>query len=91
MKEIREIAAADVLVCGGGCAGCAAALGAAKAGADVILLERGTYLGGIAASSMISNVYNHYVTRDGRLVMRGIGLEWMQRMVKKNAAAERWQ
>lgn len=59
--------------------------------ADVILLERGTYLGGIAASSMISNVYNHYVTRDGRLVMRGIGLEWMQRMMKKNAAAERWQ
>ncbi|WP_320968318.1 FAD-dependent oxidoreductase [Hungatella hathewayi] len=91
MKKSKEIAAVDVLVCGGGCAGCAVAIGAAKTGASVILLERNSFLGGIASTSMISNVYNHYVTRDGRLVMRGIGLEWMERMIKKNAATPNWK
>lgn len=91
MRELKEIASVDVLVCGGGCAGCTAAIGAAKTGASVILLERNSFLGGIASTSMISNVYNHYVTRDGRLVMRGIGLEWMERMVKKNAATPNWK
>ena len=91
MKEVKIIAKTDVLVCGGGCAGCGAALGAAKAGADVILLERNGFLGGIASSSMISNVYNHFVTRDGRLVMKGVGLEWMEKMVKKEAATPEWK
>jgi hypothetical protein len=38
---------ADVLVCGGGTAGCVAALAAARNGADVVLLERGHCLGGM--------------------------------------------
>lgn len=91
MRTVTELGQADVLVCGGGCAGCGAAYGAAKAGADVILLERNGFLGGIASSSMISNVYNHFVTKDGRLVMKGVGLEWMERMVKKEAATPKWQ
>ena len=85
------LAETDVLVCGGGCSGCGAALGAAKAGADVILLERNNFLGGIASSSMISNVYNHFVTRDGKLVMKGIPLEWMERMEEKGAATKQWK
>lgn len=88
---IRQIAETDVLVCGGGCAGCGAALGAARAGAVVILLERNGFLGGIASSSMISNLYNHFITRDGRMVMKGAALEWMERMEKKNAAASKWR
>lgn len=91
MRDMMELGKTDVLVCGGGCAGCGAALGAAKAGARVILLERNGFLGGIASSSMISNVYNHFVTKDGRLVMKGVGLEWMERMVKKEAATPKWQ
>jgi hypothetical protein len=88
---IREIARTEVLVCGGGCAGCGAALGAAKAGAQVILLERNNFLGGIAASSMISNLYNHFITKDGRMVMKGAALEWMERMEKKQAATSKWR
>lgn len=91
MKETRVMAETDVLVCGGGCAGCAAALGAAKAGAKVILIERNGFLGGIASSSMISNIYNHFVAKDGRLVMRGIGLELMNRMIEHKAATPKWQ
>lgn len=87
----RVIAKTDVLVCGGGCAGCGAAYGAAKAGAEVILLERNGFLGGIASSSMISNLYNHFITKDGRLVMKGAALEWMERMEKKHAATTKWR
>ena len=37
----------DVIVCGGGTAGCVAALAAARNGAKVLLLEAGYYLGGM--------------------------------------------
>ncbi len=37
----------DVIVCGGGTAGCIAALAAARGGASVLLLEAGYYLGGM--------------------------------------------
>ena len=36
----------DVLVAGGGVSGCAAALAAARNGADVLVLEQNGYLGG---------------------------------------------
>ena len=88
---VYELASTDVLVCGGGCSGCGAALGAANAGADVILLERNWFLGGIASSCMISNVYNHFITRDGKLVMKGVPLEWMERMEAKEAATHKWR
>lgn len=44
----------DVCVCGGGVAGIAAALAAARAGADVILLERGFMLGGLATAGLVT-------------------------------------
>ncbi len=91
MKEVKTIAEIDVLVCGGGCAGCAAALAAAKTGAKTMLLERNGFLGGIASSSMISNIYNHFVAKDGRLVMKGLGLELMDRLIQRNAATPKWQ
>ncbi len=37
----------DVIVCGGGTAGCIAALAASRTGASVLLLEAGYYLGGM--------------------------------------------
>ena len=43
---------ADVLVAGGGMAGIAAAVAAARAGADVLLVERGGTLGGVATAGL---------------------------------------
>jgi hypothetical protein len=43
----------DVVVVGGGAAGVGAALGAARAGASVIVLERAAYLGGAATHSNV--------------------------------------
>jgi len=48
-RETPVVAETDVLVVGGGPAGQAAAVAAARAGAEVMLLERYGYLGGLAA------------------------------------------
>jgi hypothetical protein len=44
----------DVLVCGGGVAGIAAAVAAARAGARTLLLERAGFLGGTATGAMMA-------------------------------------
>ncbi len=90
MEQDRVLKNVDVLVVGGGMGGCAAAIAAARAGAKTLLVERSGFLGGIAASSMISNIYNHYITRDERLVMRGIGIELAKRLVDRNAGTPEW-
>lgn len=46
-KNIPTLLSADVCVCGGGSAGTAAAISAAKNGAKTILIERGIALGGL--------------------------------------------
>lgn len=52
----------EVLVCGGGVSGVGAALGAARAGAKTMVLERNAFLGG-AATAVIMNTWNVPVTR----------------------------
>ena len=47
---------ADVIVCGAGPAGVAAALGAASCGVSVILLESSAMPGGIMTSRMMPNI-----------------------------------
>ncbi len=46
----------DVVVCGGGVAGVAAAVCAARGGADVLLVERYGYLGGLATGGLVITV-----------------------------------
>jgi ribulose 1,5-bisphosphate synthetase/thiazole synthase len=46
----------DVLVCGGGVAGVAAATCAARCGANVLLIERYGYLGGLATGGLVITV-----------------------------------
>jgi hypothetical protein len=47
---------ADVLVVGGGCAGVAAAVAAARGGARVVLVERYGFLGGQATSALVGTI-----------------------------------
>ena len=47
-EKIPTLLSADVCVCGGGPAGTAAAITAAKNGAKVVLVEKGIALGGLA-------------------------------------------
>lgn len=53
-RSVPIIAEYDVIVAGAGPAGCAAALGAARHGARVLLAEREGYLGGAATVGLIS-------------------------------------
>lgn len=55
----------DVLVVGGGPAGLGAALGAADAGADVILVERHAFLGGNATAALVMPLMSFHTQRGG--------------------------
>lgn len=78
----------DVLVVGGGVAGCAAALAAVRAGASVTLLEQHEYLGGNATRAMVAPWQSfHAAVRqpDGSLpaqVIGGIAQEFVDDLVR---------
>jgi hypothetical protein len=52
-QRVPVLAECDVLVCGGGPAGIAAAISAARRGASVILLERWPSVGGMATNALV--------------------------------------
>jgi ribulose 1,5-bisphosphate synthetase/thiazole synthase len=79
---------ADVVVCGGGPAGTAAAIAAARRGASVILLERYGCLGGLATGGLVVALPSF--EDKGRPIIRGIGYETRQRMIDSGEAEFRW-
>ena len=82
--RVPVVARPDVLVVGGGSAGLSAAVAAARGGADVMLLERFNYLGGLATGGLIILL----LTLDdgaGRQVIGGLCQELVDRMEKRNA------
>jgi 2-polyprenyl-6-methoxyphenol hydroxylase-like FAD-dependent oxidoreductase len=83
-KEIPVFHETDVVVVGGGPAGFAAAVAAARAGAKVALVERYGSLGGLFTNGMVLIVLATSAQRDGKwnLVTRGICEEFMLRAGK---------
>jgi hypothetical protein len=75
----RKTIQTDVLVCGGGCAGTAAALSAARAGANTLLVEKAPFAGGIITSVGLPyfDGIAHITTK--RIVVRGIALELLSK------------
>ena len=74
----------DVLVVGGGNAGCAAALAAARHGARTLLVERYGFLGGTATAAMVGP-WMTFHSGDERIV-GGIAQEIVERLVKMGAS-----
>src|SRR6266480_4370267 len=66
---------ADVLVCGGGCAGLAAALSAARNGAKTLLVERAGFAGGIITGVGLPFFDGIAHVKDNRVVVGGIAME----------------
>jgi len=76
-REIPIVRDVDVLVVGGGPAGLAAAVAAARAGAKTTLIERFGYLGGTATASLMAciNGFRNQVEPDATQTVRGIAEE----------------
>jgi len=69
----------DVLVVGGGNAGCAAALAAARSGARTLLVERYGFLGGTATAAMVGPWMTFH--SGSRRIVGGIAEEIVERLV----------
>lgn len=83
----------DVLVIGGGPAGVVAALAAKRTGADTLLIERESYLGGMMTGGLVVSLHGYrfhkdYVKTspmsnwDTPLIVKGISLEVVTRLQK---------
>ncbi|MBV9326929.1 MAG: FAD-dependent oxidoreductase, partial [Chloroflexi bacterium] len=89
-REIPVFAETQVLVVGGGPAGCAAAVAAARAGADVILLERYGYLGGLSTGGLVIWI-DRMTDWDGRQVIAGFARDILDRLPAESVAGARQQ
>ncbi|MBO9518708.1 MAG: FAD-dependent oxidoreductase [Porphyrobacter sp.] len=84
-RQVRVYHKADVAVIGGGPAGCAAAYSAAKAGANVVLLERYNHLGGLSTGGLVIWI-DRMTDWEGRHVIQGFAREFVERMPKEGVA-----
>ena len=86
-RDLTVAASFDVVVVGGGIAGVAAAVAAARGGASVCLLERYCALGGLAT---IGNVVNYLPLCDGRgrQVIAGLSEELLRLSIRDNRHQE---
>ena len=80
-KKLTPKAGFDVIVCGGGVAGCAAAYSAAKRGMKTVLFEKSTILGGLGTLGLI-NLFVPMCNGRGRQVIFGLCEKWTRLSAK---------
>ncbi len=71
----------DVIVCGGGVAGCAAAISAAKRGMSTLLIEKANILGGLATLGQI-NLFVPMCNGRGKQIIFGLCEKWVRDSAK---------
>jgi hypothetical protein len=81
-REIPVLSEYDVVVCGGGPAGCAAAIAAARHGAKTLLVEKYGFLGGATVAQLVSVV----LSTNG-VDFQGIWHKWAARLLRRRAMA----
>ncbi len=82
----------DVIVSGGGVAGCAAAYSAAKRGCSVLLLEKTNILGGLATTGLI-NLFVPMCNGRGKQIIFGLAERWarMSAELGLNTIPKEWK
>lgn len=76
----------DVLVCGGGVSGFAAAVSAARNGAKTMLIESGGFLGGTATKGLVAPFMTCYDAEGKERIIKGLYSELEERLVSLNGA-----
>lgn len=89
-SHIPVRATVNVLICGGGTAGCVAALAAARQGAKVFLVESMPFMGGAGTAAQINGIGGWQYELDGRPLIDGIPMEIMRRLASLGAAPEKY-
>lgn len=68
----------DVIVCGGGVAGVAAAVAAAKNGLSTLILEKSNILGGLGTLGLV-NLFVPMCNGRGKQIIYGLAEEWLRK------------
>ncbi len=91
-KQLSIKAHYDVIVCGGGVAGCAAAYTVAKRGKSVLLIEKSNILGGLATLGLI-NYFVPMCNGRGKQIIFGLAEKWLRDSAKYgfDAIPEEWR
>lgn len=91
MKKIeltyKDLNPCDILVAGGGSAGVAAAVSAARSGKKTVLIEKSTFLGGMATGALVTPMMKNALD-SASLLTKGIFLEVCERLVKAGGGAK---
>lgn len=85
-STIASLTTADVIVCGGGCAGVAAAIASSRNGAKTILLEKTSVVGGTATNGLVGPFMTCFDPKGERQIVKGIFDEMIRRMEEKGGA-----
>lgn len=92
LEEARRIEVThevDVLVLGGGPSGVGAAVGAARAGARVLIVESNGYMGGMWTAGLVTEMVGfNKVLRPYTRIVDGVAGEWVARAAAINGAVD---
>src|SRR6202158_1703585 len=78
----------DVIVVGGGAAGTAAAIGAASAGAQTVLVESAPFLGGAATLKNVLTYCGLFTNYQKKQAVFGVADQALQRLGEMSAVSE---
>lgn len=89
-RQVPVLGHWDVIVAGGGLGGVAAGIAAARSGAKTLLIERNTYVGGVATASMVCSIFNCFYTSQRKLGSRGVPVEIADRLATASGYGTKW-
>ncbi len=84
-KRLKVKYAVDVLICGGGSAGVAAAVAAARSGANTLVIESQGCLGGMSSAGFMNRLGPYHDQK--KMILGGIPVEVVERLAELNAIA----